>query len=190
MAKPFIAAYKAGKTTPTITTDQLIYWYRPTPKGVNCDSTDNAGSKPAGADLVKDNIYVVSLLTAAGRVTVNSGGTVYVFDAPAGASAIAVPFKIGTQSFSMSRGGAVKLNATSLKKIVNECVCGMYNYNAYVGTVPAPTSVKALDSDGLSLFTKVQNRCQPTPSLPASPPATAAPTATSTVFAVPTNTPA
>jgi len=189
MAKPFIAAYKAGKTMPTITTDQLIYWYRPTPKGVNCDSTDNAGSKPAGADLVKDNIYVVSLLTAAGRVTVNSGGTVYAFDAPAGASAIAVPFHVGAQSFALD--GAVKHSAVSLKDIVGECVCGIYNYNAYVGIVPPPKSTPALDSDGLGFMTRGQSQCEPKPSLPATPGEAASHTgATSTVFAVATDTPA
>lgn len=189
MAKPFISAYKSGGSSPSITEDKLVYWYRPTPKGANCDGTDNAGGKPRGADLVEDNVYVVSLLTSAGSVTVNSGGTVYTFDAPAGAAAIAVPFSVGAQSFSLSRDGAEVFSATSLKEIISDCVCGIYNFNAYVGTVPAPESVKALDSDGLASMTVGQSQCQPTPSLPATPPQTVAPTATSAVSAVPTNTP-
>ena len=34
--KPYIAAYKSGDSKPTITQEGLVYWYRPTPKGVNC----------------------------------------------------------------------------------------------------------------------------------------------------------
>jgi hypothetical protein len=42
MAKPFISAFKAGATSVSnyITEDELIYWYRPTPRGEDCDATD------------------------------------------------------------------------------------------------------------------------------------------------------
>ena len=36
------------------------------------------------------------------------------------------------------------LDATSLKEIKNECPCGIYNFNAYVGTVPE-SPIDALD---------------------------------------------
>lgn len=42
MAKPFISAYKAGSTSVAdhITDDQIVYWYRPAPKDIDCDATD------------------------------------------------------------------------------------------------------------------------------------------------------
>lgn len=67
MARPFIQAFKDGATKPDayIQEDRLIYWYRPTPKGVQCDSTDickpwsssipnldYAAGRPLGADTV------------------------------------------------------------------------------------------------------------------------------------------
>src|ERR1700712_6031685 len=42
IAKPYIAAYHAGATSvdPYITSDELIYWYRPTLRSLDCDATD------------------------------------------------------------------------------------------------------------------------------------------------------
>lgn len=87
MAKPFIAAYHAGASTTNdfIEEDQIIYWYRPTPKSLNCDDTDttmvqanNASGdyymgRPHGHDTVEDSVFVVSLLEKAGSITVTSG---------------------------------------------------------------------------------------------------------------------
>ena len=87
MAKPFIAAFKAGATSVDnyIQDDQLIYWYRPQPKSVNCDATDtcmqplNNGDyyvgRPNGYQTVTDNVFVVSLLKSGGNLQVTSGGT-------------------------------------------------------------------------------------------------------------------
>ena len=47
-AVPYIEAFKTGATEPVITTEMLVYWYRPTLKSASCDSTDNCGSKPTG----------------------------------------------------------------------------------------------------------------------------------------------
>lgn len=42
MAKPLIAAYKAGINVvlPYIEDEKLVYWYRPSKKDVNYDATD------------------------------------------------------------------------------------------------------------------------------------------------------
>ena len=47
MAVPYIAAFHNGHEKPDayIAEDKLFYWYRPTPKDVNCDSTDTC-NKP------------------------------------------------------------------------------------------------------------------------------------------------
>ncbi|KDQ10474.1 glycoside hydrolase family 71 protein [Botryobasidium botryosum FD-172 SS1] len=200
MAIPFIKAYKAGATdvTPYITNEQIIYWYRPTPKNLNCDSTDttmvganNASGnyfqgRPNGWETMNDRVFVVPLLKQAGTVTVNSGGTIYNFNAPAGASAFAVDFALGSQSFTLTRNGQTVLSATSLKQITNTCPCGLYNFNPYVGTVPAGAR-DTLQPNGLQMFTNgLKVSCQASPSLPVNPPASANPTATKTPIPAPT----
>jgi hypothetical protein len=138
MAKPFIAAWKAGASSVNkyITTDELIYWYRVAPKNLNCDATDTTmapannasgnyfNGRPNGWETMSDSVFIVNLLTAAGTVSVNSGGTAYTFDAPAGASAFSVPFSVGSQAFSLTRKGKSILSGTSLRQILNVCPCG------------------------------------------------------------------
>ncbi|KAK1216621.1 hypothetical protein PQX77_020741 [Marasmius sp. AFHP31] len=202
LSKPFIAAYKAGADKPDsfIEEEKIIYWYRPTFKDINCDATDNtmgAGNnatgdffngRPNGFETLEDNLFVVSLLKSPGTVTVNSGGTFYTFEAPAGASAFAAPFKLGAQAFALSRDNVEVMSATSLKVIQDTCPCGIYNFNAYVGTVPEGPR-DDLQGDGLANLRaglKPEVVCDATPSLPATPPTTAAPTATGTVIPVST----
>jgi len=197
MAKPFIDAWKAGADEPTITEDKIVYWYRIAPRDLNCDSTDttmqpanNASGnyfmgRPNGYETSKDAVFVVSLLTSPGTIIVNSGGDEYVFNAPAGASAFDAPMGIGSQYFALQRNGANVMSSTSLREIKNECPCGIYNFNVYVGTVPeGPRDV--LGPDGLANFQKgLKVACDPTPSLPATPPATTPPTRTSTISGAP-----
>ncbi|KAJ5742636.1 CAZyme family GH71 [Penicillium nucicola] len=145
MAKPFIAAFKAGASSPDkyITSDQLFYWYRPTLRNQNCDITDtctapainNSGNyflgRPDGWNSMQDSVFVVSLLRSPALVQINSGGRAYHYNAPAGSFARAVSMYTGEQSFSVYRNGQAILEGTSLKPIINGCVCGLYNFNAY-----------------------------------------------------------
>ncbi|KAL4931482.1 glycoside hydrolase family 71 protein [Aspergillus undulatus] len=200
MSKPFIAAYKDGATSVDnyITEDLLVYWYRPAPRDVNCDATDtcmvpaNNGSgnyfygRPNGWETMEDAVFVVTTLTEPATVTVNSGGNVEVFDAPAGASAFKVPMGIGSQAFSLSRNGEVFRSDISLLPIIDGCVCGLYNFNPYVGSLP-PAPIDSLQSAGLYSLTMGLHvsTCAPTPSLgkttPTPPPGWgAAPTTTRT----------
>lgn len=181
MAKPYISAFKAGAKTVDsyIESDQLIYWYRPTLKSASCDSTDTCekpwtGStpnanyfvgKPNGYDTMEDSIFVVALLKSAGTVTVISGSNSQTFNANAGPNAFEVAMGTGKQSFSLTRGGETVLSGDSLKDIISDCVCGLYNFNAYVGTLPAGPS-DPLQSDGLKAFASgLSATCQATPSL-------------------------
>ena len=181
MAKPFISAFHAGADMPDsyIEQDLLIYWYRPTPKSVDCDSTDTCEQpwpspspnpnyfvgKPNGADTMTDEVFVVALLTQPGNVIINSGSKSKTFNAPAGASSWSLDMDLGKQSFAIQRGGQTVHNETSLKDIVDHCVCGIYNFNAYVGTVPAGQP-DALQNDGLLKFaTSLKIQCQAQPSL-------------------------
>ncbi|KAK6527373.1 hypothetical protein TWF281_010553 [Arthrobotrys megalospora] len=180
MAKPFIAAYKAGATSVDsfIQDEQVVYWYRPTPRGLNCDATDtcmvpadnSSGNyfmgRPNGWETMEDSVFVVSLLKTPGTVIVNSGGNQQVFNAPAGASAYSVPMGVGAQSFLLARNNQVVFAGTSSKDIINSCVCGIYNFNPYVGAIP-PLPYDSLKPPSLNNFVnglKVAT-CQAQPSL-------------------------
>ena len=183
MSKPFIAAYKAGAqdVTPFITQDELIYWYRPTMRTLNCDSTDttmvsapNASGnyfmgRPNGWESMSDSVFIVSMLTAPGTVSVSSGGNSQTFNAPAGASLWTVPMGLGSQKFGLQRNGAQVMSVTSLKDISDVCPCGIYNFNAYVGTLSCSGSGQAdpLGPDAIASLTVGLHvsTCQAKPSL-------------------------
>ena len=211
MAKPYIAAFQAGSKSVDshIESDQLIYWYRPTLKSASCDSTDNCEQpwpsatpnpnyftgKPNGYDTMEDSVFVVALLTSSGTVSVTSGSnSPQIFNAPAGASSWQVGMGTGKQSFSLIRNGKTILSGDSLKDITSDCVCGIYNFNAYVGTLPVGASDR-LSADGLISFTNsLSATCQPTPSLGivsgagTGPAATPTPTGTGTKSSAPSLT--
>jgi hypothetical protein len=219
MAKPFIAAYHDGATSPNsyITSDQLVYWYRPNLRTLNCDATDttmvpaNNGSgnyfegRPNGWEDMQDSVFVVALLTSPGTVTVMSGNNVKQFSAPAGASSFQVDMQVGKQQFFLQRNNQIVLQAVSLHDVTDVCICGIYNFNAYVGTVPDGPSDPLLH-DGLASLTAGLHvsTCSATPSLPTTtikptttppgggstvPPTTTPPTTTPPTTTPPTTTP-
>lgn len=180
LAKPFIAAYKAGSQSVNeyIKDDKVIYWYRPTPRTVNCDSTDNtmkAGNndsgnyfngKPNGWQDMQDSVFVVSLLKSAGSIEVTSGKNTKTFNAQAGASSFKLDMGVGQQKFTLTRDSKQVLSGTSRKDITDTCPCGLYNFNAYVGTLPEGKS-DPLDAAGLASFTVGMSvkTCSAAPSL-------------------------
>ncbi|KAF2004700.1 glycoside hydrolase family 71 protein [Amniculicola lignicola CBS 123094] len=179
MAKPFIKAYKAGSKDVEVEEDQLVYWYRPTLKTLDCDATDTTmedapnpqgnyfKGRPDGVDSMEDAVFVVALLKEEGKVTVTSGTNTKTFDAPKGASAHKIDMGVGAQRFSLTRGGKTVMSESSLRDVMDTCPCGIYNYNAFVGTVPAGPA-DALGADGLTNLKsglKVAT-CEPTASLP------------------------
>lgn len=160
MAKPFIAAYKAGQKTPAIDEDKLVYWYRPTPKTLDCTATDTIGERPDGYDTMEDSVFVVSLLKTAGSVTATSGSNTQTFDAPAGAAAFSVKMGVGAQTFSLSRDGTEVMKETSLRDVMDTCPCGIYNYNAFVGTVPAGEQDQLQPDSYAMLSNGLKTECQ------------------------------
>ncbi|KAK7713549.1 hypothetical protein SLS63_012071 [Diaporthe eres] len=170
MAKPFISAYKDGATSADsyVSSDQLIYWYRPTLRSINCDATDttmvqadnSSGNyfmgRPDGYETLADAVFVVSMLKTAGTVTVASGNNVQSFNAPAGISAYQVDMQVGKQQFFLARNGQTVMSAVSLKNITDVCPCGIYNFNVYVGTVPDEPS-DPLGPDALASLTADQH---------------------------------
>ncbi|KAJ4286461.1 hypothetical protein N0V90_013161 [Kalmusia sp. IMI 367209] len=125
--------------------------------------------RPNGWETMSDSIFVVSLLQTAGQVSVSSGSNSQVFNAPAGAAAWTLPMGVGQQKFALQRNGATVMSATSLKDVSNVCPCGLYNFNAYVGTLTCAGGGEAdpLDADGiysLTISLKVTT-CQAKPTL-------------------------
>ncbi|KAH8759912.1 putative alpha 1,3-glucanase, GH71 family [Diaporthe sp. PMI_573] len=206
MAKPFISAYKDHATSANsyVASDQLIYWYRPTPRDINCDATDttmvpadnSSGNyfmgRPNGYETLADAVFVVSMLKTAGTVRVVSGNNSQSFNAPAGISAYQLDMQIGKQQFSLERNGQTVMSSVSLKDISNVCPCGIYNFNPYVGTVPDEPS-DPLGPDGLASLTAGLHvtTCKATPSLgvPTTPPSTSVTTTTTTSTSSPTSSP-
>jgi hypothetical protein len=169
MSRPFIAAYKAKASSADnfINDEKLIYWYRPTHKSVNCDATDTTmqGSpnnssgnffrgSPDGADSMEDSIFVVSLLKSAASLTVQSGDNSQEIQLSTGISAYSVPMGVGKQKFTLTRGGKMILSGTSLKDISDTCVCGIYNFNAYVGMLPEESVIDRLQPAGLAMLSQ------------------------------------
>ncbi|KAF3762048.1 glycoside hydrolase family 71 /Carbohydrate-binding module family 24 [Cryphonectria parasitica EP155] len=196
VAKPFIEAFLDGETSADsyVTSDEMVYWYRQNLKSLDCDATDtctaagdvnNASGnyfvgKPNGYEDVSDSVFVVAMLTEAGTVTVQSGSQVQEFAAPAGISAYQIDMELGSQKFFLARNGETVLSGQSLKDITDVCNCGIYNFNAYVGTLPESTPLPdQLQPDGLNSLTVSLSvtTCVATPSL-------------GTVTVTPTSTPA
>jgi hypothetical protein len=180
MAKPFISAYKNNVTSADsyVESDQLIYWYRPTLRDINCDATDttmvpanNASGnyfmgRPNGYETLADAVFVVSMLKTAGTVRIVSGNNAQSFKAPAGISAYQVDMQVGKQQFALERNGQTVMSSVSLKDISDVCPCGIYNFNPYVGTVP-DEPLDPLGPDGLASLTAGLHvtTCKATPSL-------------------------
>lgn len=203
MAKPYISAFKAGSKTVDkyIESDQLIYWYRPTLKSASCDSTDTCAKpwpsstpnpnyfvgKPNGYEMMEDSVFVIALLKFPGTVTAVSGSNSQTFNANAGPNAFQVSMGAGKQSFSLTRSGQTVLSGDSLKDIISDCVCGLYNFNAYVGTLPAGPS-DPLQPDGLKNFAlSLSATCQAKPSLGTAPAASVAVPSTSAIVTASTS---
>ncbi|KAG7422236.1 Mutanase [Fusarium oxysporum f. sp. rapae] len=163
--------------------DQIIYWYRRNLKGLNCDATNTTSGRappkpnenyfqgrPDGWQSMEDAVYVVSLLKSAGTVIIKSGSNTVTKEVPAGATLIKVDASLGKQTFTLQRGSTKVLSDTSLMDITAVCPCGLYNFNAYVGTVAAGFS-DPLDVSGLASLTVGLHvtTCQPKPSLGTNP---------------------
>jgi hypothetical protein len=194
LSKPFIAAYKARETSVDnfIADEQIVYWYRRTLRSLNCDGTDTTAGRPANNDsgnyfmgrpdgwqTMEDVVYVVALLKEAGQVTVRSGGNTRTQSVPKGASIFTVPAGVGEQNFQLTRGSSTVLQGRSLMDISDTCPCGLYNFNAYVGTLPHGPA-DALQAEGLASLTlglRVTT-CQPRPSLGTPPPVVSSSTST------------
>ncbi len=137
--KPYIAAYKARAKSPTITQDQLVYWYRPTPKNTKC--TGDPVPPPDGIQYLSDVVFVTTMLTSPANLIVKSGSRAPVtIKVAAGIVTSKVTMGVGTQAFVVQRNGATIISGNGGKAISSSCV--YYNFNAYVGSLSAKAPTK------------------------------------------------
>ncbi|CAG8034747.1 unnamed protein product [Penicillium salamii] len=130
--KPYIAAYKSGASAPTVEEDKLVYWYRPTPKGVVCTG-DSLGA-PNGISMLSDSIFVATMLTSPATLTVQSGNNSPVsINVPAGITTSNVTMGVGDQRFTLTRGGQTILSGRGGLTVQDHCT--HYNFNVYVGLI-------------------------------------------------------
>ncbi|WVR06496.1 hypothetical protein IAU60_003527 [Kwoniella sp. DSM 27419] len=139
LSLPYIKAWKAGLSEPVVEKDQVVYWYRPHSKAVNCDATDNFGSKPTGWDFVADTIFVATMTRFGGSVRVTSGSNPPVVQhVGPGVQLVEVPMGVGNQSFEFYTLAGGYHATTSKVAVSDKCwptkdFAGIYNYNYHAG---------------------------------------------------------
>lgn len=133
VAKPYIAAFKAGASTPTVTTEELVYYYRPSPKDASCS---DSVAQPTGYEYDDDYVFVIAMTSSAATVQIQSGSNgVVSIDVPAGITTVSAPMATGSQVFTLTRNGGTVMTGTGGLQISS--TCSVYNFNAYVGSVTA-----------------------------------------------------
>lgn len=150
---PYIAAYKAGASSPTVTvrlfiyshptctltpilfwqTEELVYYYRPNPKDAPCS---DSVAQPTGYDYDDDSVFVIAMTSAAATVVIQSGSNAAIsIDVPAGITTVSAPMSTGSQVFTLTRSGGTVMTGTGGLDV--SFTCTVYNFNAYVGSVTA-----------------------------------------------------
>ncbi|KAE8156035.1 glycoside hydrolase [Aspergillus tamarii] len=130
--KPFIKAYKSGAMAPIIEEDELVYWYRPTPKNVAC--TNDTLPQPNGVSMLHDSVFVATMLTEPATLIVTSGSNQPVsIEVPAGIVTSNISMGVGAQKFSVVRGGKAIMNGKGGLEVKDNCK--HWNYNVFTGSV-------------------------------------------------------
>ncbi|KAE8151799.1 glycoside hydrolase [Aspergillus avenaceus] len=130
--KPYIKAYKEGASAPTVEKEEVVYWYRPTPKDTPCSG--DTLPRPNGVNMLHDSIFVATMLKEPGTLIVTSGSKQPVsIDVPAGIVTTNVSMGVGTQKFWVTRGGKAVLSGWSKYDVKDSCK--YWNYNVYVGSI-------------------------------------------------------
>uniref|UniRef100_A0A1D1ZAN8 Glucan endo-1,3-alpha-glucosidase agn1 n=1 Tax=Anthurium amnicola TaxID=1678845 RepID=A0A1D1ZAN8_9ARAE len=128
----FIKAYKAGASSPIISGDNIVYWYRIQSKDAQCN--DPTG-RPDAYQYVSDTLFITTLLTSPAQLVVTSGGQTSSYNVDAGAVMTKVPILAGQQSLSLVRNGVTVRSGTSPRPFTTDCPANVYNFNSYVGVI-------------------------------------------------------
>ncbi|KAF3928654.1 hypothetical protein AA313_de0208068 [Arthrobotrys entomopaga] len=168
LGKPYVTAYKNGASTPTVTDEKIVYWYRPHPKGLTCS---DPLAKPTGWDYDQDKIFIATMLTSSAQLVVQSGSNAPVtISVGAGIVLSSVDMAVGTQTFTVRRNNCDVISGTGSIQVAGSCQ--FYNFNAYVGEIsPSGTCTPATTTTTTTTTTQ------------------AATTTTTTTTSAPTQTP-
>ncbi|GAA3263534.1 endo-1,3-alpha-glucanase family glycosylhydrolase [Nonomuraea helvata] len=108
----YLTCYKLG--CPKITNDTAYLTHRIQPVAAAPSYAQTKLMKlRAGSTAARDTVEVLTMLTAAGKVSVTIGGTTQTYDAPAGVSAKTFPLKAGAASATVTRSSAVVAKVAS-----------------------------------------------------------------------------
>ncbi|KAJ7716244.1 glycoside hydrolase [Mycena olivaceomarginata] len=129
---PYIAAYKnGGPVTISASQENIVYWYRPHPKGLSC--ADPFLGPPTGQSFPADGIWAATLLASPATLTMTSGTFSLTTTAPAGINYFATGMGSGQPTFKLVRNGVTITQGTGGLSIdLNSC--NIYNFNAFVGS--------------------------------------------------------
>lgn len=130
MAAIFIKAFKVGDEQVTVdpSEEDVFMFYRLQPAEKN--GLDDTWPLPENVTEISDNVYVVPFLATEATVYLNSGGSSWQMDAPAGVSKGTMAWSLGNQTMTASR----PINGATLKKEGPAIVAQM---NRYQGNVVA-----------------------------------------------------
>lgn len=133
-ALPYITAYKAGQTAPTVERESIVYWHRPTLKDAPCDA--DAIGKPDGIQFLEDTVFVGVQTKNGGTLTVTSGANAPVAQpVAAGIQVVKIPMGVGKQSFQLTTAAGANIAGESSHEVVNTCINGKYNFNFGSGLI-------------------------------------------------------
>ncbi|KAJ7046086.1 glycoside hydrolase [Mycena alexandri] len=129
---PYIAAYKnGGPVTISPSQENIVYWYRPHPKGLSC--ADPFLGPPTGQSFPADGIWAATLLASPATLTMTSGTFSLTTTAPAGINYFSTGMGSGQPTFKLVRNGVTITQGTGGLSIdLNSC--NIYNFNAFVGS--------------------------------------------------------
>jgi Glycosyl hydrolase family 71 len=141
----YIASYKLGdRSRIRVAKDTLVYWYRPNPNNSgnnggttgNCPQQGQQAMDPAS--LAEDKIFIAALVKGPSWIGVQIGSNNSVtslYARQAGMNTFEVPFngQTGNTTFSIVRNRTEVAYAAG-PAITTDCVDGMINWNAVVGS--------------------------------------------------------
>ncbi|GGT41486.1 endo-1,3-alpha-glucanase family glycosylhydrolase [Nonomuraea spiralis] len=108
----YLTCHKLG--CPKITNDAAYLTHRVQPVAAQPTFAQTKLMKlRGGSTAARDTVEVLTMLTAAAKVSVTIGGTTQSYDAPAGVSARTFPLRTGTASATVTRGTATAAKVVS-----------------------------------------------------------------------------
>ncbi|KZT10864.1 glycoside hydrolase family 71 protein [Laetiporus sulphureus 93-53] len=132
VAEHFISWYKTA-TEPTVTDDQVIFWYRAHPKNITC----SIGTIPRNWEYPVDAVFALALLSEAATIQLDIGSNEAQWDAPAGASIGKVNFPTEDSQIpyiQIIRDGTTTKDGYG-SEYVTQTDCHYYNFNPWVGII-------------------------------------------------------